>query len=194
MEIFESLLVGLSSGVISALLTWSVAQRRISIENITQERKKWRDNIREKSLKVHDAIVSGDQAKINRLRCEFRALLNPNDCKDNKIVKSLKLKVVENGTTTINLEELEERAEDFAERISHLLKHDWERAKLEAGPFPLKIKCIRCCILAMKYEPERTAPNTDSNCGERSRWRRWRGWRGCWRGARRGCAGGLRHG
>ena len=160
MEIFDYLLAGLTGlggGLISALFTWSVAQRRISIENITQERKKWRDGIREKSLRVRDAIVSGNQEDINRLRCEFRALLNPNDCNDNEIVESLRLEVGENGTPT----DLEKRAEEFAELISHLLKHDWERAKVEAGPFLLKMRCTRCCCLKRLYRPKRTVPNTE---------------------------------
>ena len=160
MEIFGSLLAGLGGGLISAWFTWLVAQRRISIENITQERKKWRDGIREKSLRVRDAIVSGNQEDINRLRCEFRALLNPNDCNDNEIVESLRLEVGENGTPT-DLENRVNRAEEFAVLISHLLKHDWERAKVEAGPFPLKMRCTRCCCLKMLYRPERTAPNTE---------------------------------
>jgi hypothetical protein len=42
-----------------------------------------------------------------------------------------------------------------AERIALLLKHDWERVKLEAGPFVMKVKRVRRWIGAILYKPDR---------------------------------------
>lgn len=109
---------------LTAFVTWLIAQRQILAKHVTAERAEWRKNVRARALEVHDSILCGDDDKIRRLRSEFRALLNPFDCQDQAILNCMTL----NGSR-------EQLAEEFAERISLLLKHDWERAKLEAGFF-----------------------------------------------------------
>ena len=111
--------------LLTVLVTWSVAQRRIAAEHVTRERAKWRHKIRVQALKVHDAILCGEAATVGRLQSEFRALLNPFDPHDQAILKCIA--VVE------SYEERKMKADEFSRRISLLLKHDWERAKLEAG-------------------------------------------------------------
>lgn len=113
--------------VATALVTWSIAQRRIVVEQVTAERKRWRNKIRAKASKVHNAILADSRKRTLRLRGEFRALLNPYDNDDKSI-----LKCIEAGGSD---ECRRRRAEEFEERISYLLKHDWDRAKLEAGFF-----------------------------------------------------------
>ena len=112
---------------ITAFVTWLIAQRQISAKHVTAERAKWRDKIRTQALEAHDAILGGDAAKVGRLQSEFRALLNPFDCHDQAILDCM--------TVDKSCQEREKRADEFARRISLLLKHDWERAKLEAGFF-----------------------------------------------------------
>lgn len=114
--------------VTTALVTWLIAQRRIVAEHVTAERAKWRKNIRRQALLVHDAILSGDAVAVGRLQSEFRALLNPFDCHDQAILRCM---TVETNSSP----EQQKRVDEFATRISLLLKHDWERAKLEAGFF-----------------------------------------------------------
>ena len=113
--------------VITAFVTWLIAQRQILAQHVTAERAKWRKNVRAQALKVHDAILCGDADKLRRLQSEFRALLNPFDCQDQAILDCM--------TVDESSKKRPERAEKFARRISLLLKHDWERAKLEAGFF-----------------------------------------------------------
>ena len=113
--------------VITALVTWLIAQRQIVAKHVTAERAKWRRRIRVQALEAHDAILCGDEAAVGRLRSEFRALLNPFDCHDQAILACM---TVDNSS-----QEREKRADEFDRRISLLLKHDWERAKLEAGFF-----------------------------------------------------------
>ena len=100
--------------------------RNISIKNVTQERAKWRKQIREKSSHVTRAIISRDRNKLNQLRYEFTTLLNPNDDDDNNILNIVSLR--EQDYQEANAEA---NAEEFSIRIAFLLKHDWERAKLE---------------------------------------------------------------
>ena len=64
---------------ISSLVSSLIAQRKISIENITQERKKWREQIRTKTLLLHKAVIDDDKVKMSELRTELSLLLNPND-------------------------------------------------------------------------------------------------------------------
>jgi hypothetical protein len=140
----------LTSSVIAAIVAAAVAvwttQKRISIENITQDRRAWREKIRKKALMVHDALIARDEQVLNRLRSEFRALLNPRDPDDNEIISCIK---------PPNEKKEFEHADEFAERVSLLLKHDWERVKLEAGPLIMRVKCVRDQIKKLIYEPER---------------------------------------
>ena len=122
-------LIALTGVVVTALVTWLIAERRIVTEHITSERATWRDRIRQKALEVHDAFVEGatSGAALVRLRMEFRALLNPVDDDDRAILRCI---------ATVASDKCEKcRAEEFATRVALLLKHDWDRAKLEAG-FP----------------------------------------------------------
>lgn len=134
------------AAIVAAIVAAWTAQRKISIENITQDRRAWREKVRGKALDVHDSLASRNQESLDRLRAEFRAILNPTDDDDKAIISCISLP-----------EEGKEigRAEEFAERIALLLKHDWERVKLEAGPFVMRVKRVRELIGAILYEPDR---------------------------------------
>lgn len=118
----------LTSAVIAALVAAYVSLRslwlKIAIENITKERTKWRDNVREKSLLVHKAIIKNDITKLDELRAEFSLLLNPLDKSDMEILNTIEAS-----------KDDDEKAKEFSNRVALLLKHDWERTKLEATPF-----------------------------------------------------------
>ena len=82
----------------------------------------------------------------NKHRAEFVALLNPNDTEDREIIGCIKLP--DEGQEI-------ECADEFSERIALLLKHDWERAKLEPGSLFMRIKGIRWLLSKLIYEPTR---------------------------------------
>jgi len=63
-------LVTLIGIALTAFVTWSIAQRRIVVENVTAERTKWRKSVRARALKVHDAILSGSEVRTFRLQQE----------------------------------------------------------------------------------------------------------------------------
>jgi len=132
--------------IVSAVVAVWISQRRISIENITQDRRAWREKIRKNALLVHDALITRDKKLLDRHRAEFVALLNPNDDEDKKIVCCI--------SSPDKGQEIE-RAKEFSKRIALLLKHDWERAKLEAGPLCMRIKCTRRCFSKCIYKPDR---------------------------------------
>ena len=123
-------LITLMGVVATAFVTWLIAQRRLVGEHVTAERTKWREKIREKASKVHDAIVSGNTDDASKLQNEFRALLNPFDQYDQEILRRIDAKGCDDSR--------KDRARDFGRSISLLLKHDWERAKLEAGFSPAR--------------------------------------------------------
>lgn len=134
------------AAIVAGLVAAWTAQRKIGIENITQDRRSWREKVRGKSLAVHDAIMSRDKKLLDKLRVEFRGILNPEDEDDVAIISCISLP--EEG------KELE-RAEECAERIALLLKHDWERVKLEAGPLVMRVKVVRDWIGKITYKPAR---------------------------------------
>lgn len=121
----------LSSSVVGGLVAGFVAlrsgERKIQIENVTQERAKWREKIRVKSAEVHQAAVENDLTKINQAHLEFSLNLNPFDQEDNDILAAI--------VALKNHDTLEEKMAEFSGRVALLLKHDWERAKHEAKPW-----------------------------------------------------------
>lgn len=121
----------LSSSVVGGLVAGFVAlrssERKIQIENVTQERAKWREKIRLKSLEVHQAAVAGNSEKLSELHLEFSHNLNPFHQQDNDILAVI--------TALKNLDTLDINLPEFTDRVALLLKHDWERAKYEAKPW-----------------------------------------------------------
>ena len=122
MPVWLQVLLPVATVAATALLTWHLAQRRIAIENITQELAKWRANIRRIALDAHNAMVDGKADKVERVRNELSALLNPYDREDRKLLACL------GGACPCD----RKIRDEFALRVALLLKHDWERAKWEA--------------------------------------------------------------
>ncbi len=127
MDKLEIALITWSGVAITALVTWSIAQRRIAAQHVIAERARWREEIRVKAAEAHDAILRRDAATVNRLKIEFSALLNPFDRRDRELLAGIKVE----GSH----EDGQEHACKFAQMISLLLKHDWDRAKLETSVF-----------------------------------------------------------
>ncbi|KQV12947.1 hypothetical protein ASC74_07510 [Pseudomonas sp. Root329] len=141
------LTVILGSSVISAFVAIFFAsrdsERKISIENITMERTKWRDKVRALSLSTVEAISSGDKVQILALRAELSLRLNPNDEFDNYIV-GLVCVVPENQRSAAT--------EKFTASVAQVLKHDWDRSKLEASSIFGRLKLTRSVLKKAFYE------------------------------------------
>jgi hypothetical protein len=130
----------------AALVAEKNSERKILVENITQERAKWREKIRTKSIEVYKAAMKGDQVWLAELKLTFATSLNPCDKEDGFI-----LDVIERLKDEKNRDPI---LEEFSDRISLLLKHDWQRAKKEAEPGNLievqrltlqELRCWRIC-------------------------------------------------
>jgi len=120
------------AALVSGLVTLRNSERKIQIENITQERAKWREKIRSHALLVHKAAYSNDATALSELHLTFSHLLNPFDPEDTAILDAIRrLSGIQNP---------ELRLPEFTKRIAYLLKHDWERAKYEAKPWFFKCK------------------------------------------------------
>jgi hypothetical protein len=126
------------AAIVSALISWWNGERKIAIENITKERAKWRDKIRELTIESVEALQNSDNAKLVIIKSAFKLNLNPKDKEDQAIVNLINLNETLNGS----------EIEELTTRISLLLKHDWERAKRESKPFVLRWKRVK----RLKYE------------------------------------------
>ncbi|MDD3294835.1 MAG: hypothetical protein PHG20_09145 [Geobacteraceae bacterium] len=115
------------AGLIAALVSLRTSERKISIENITQERAKWRTTMRETTDLLVQTVKSKETENLYNLRIKLALNLNPFDPEDNNILTN-----VEQLIQSIESEAL---LFEITERISLLLKHDWERAKFEAQPW-----------------------------------------------------------
>jgi hypothetical protein len=124
-------LIGLS---LSAFVALRTNDRQIQIENITKERAKWRDKIRKMSIQAHQAWASGNTEKIKEIRLNFTLNLNPFHGEDAAILESI-------DKLSGKKDDLE--IEEFSDRVSLLLKHDWERAKFEAKSWNARFFCCQ---------------------------------------------------
>lgn len=110
-------------GVLGAAVTWLIAQRSLRAENVVQERTKWRERMRELGL----AVAARKSAE--RLSWVSLALsVNPNEPDDVRMVR-----LSRKGKSLSKPELLE-----LIGRLSLLLKHDWERAKIETSWWPFR--------------------------------------------------------
>jgi hypothetical protein len=116
-----------SSSVIAAIVAGLVSlrtnARNIKVANVTGERTKWRDKVRDRALEVHKAISEGKD--LAELHSQLALILNPIDHEDREI-----LRLIEKSPA---LESREATVKEFTQRVSLLIKHDWERAKWESS-------------------------------------------------------------
>jgi hypothetical protein len=114
------------AGLVAGLVTLRTSERKIAIENITQQRQLWREKIRDLSLKIKSSYKSGNKDELNAQYVEMQLLLNPLDRDDKCILDTIWAMLEEAESAKLHIV--------LAEKLSLLLKHDWERAKLEAKP------------------------------------------------------------
>ncbi|MCR1836995.1 hypothetical protein NSA18_03585 [Pasteurella caecimuris] len=108
-------------------------------KNISEERIKWREKIRELSQEI---IISQSEPESKKLKlyCELANRLNPTDEADKNILELCK--------EILNEQPKERKIEEFINKTSLLLKDDWERCKHES-----KLRSIIfCCKYKSKYK------------------------------------------
>jgi hypothetical protein len=115
------------AGLVAALVSLRSSERKIHVENVTQERAKWRKAMRELANALIKAAREGNTRDIE-LQCAQLVLnVNPFDAEDKALVEAARKL---SGAT-----ELDGCVSELTDRMALLLKHDWERAKREAHPW-----------------------------------------------------------
>ncbi|MEO8120232.1 MAG: hypothetical protein ABI606_13065 [Rhodoferax sp.] len=115
------------AGLVAALVSLRSSERKIQVENITQERAKWRSAMRELADAIIKAAREGNMGEIERRSAQLVLNVNPFDAEDKALVVGSKRL---SGVTDLDVS-----ISEFTERMALLLKHDWERAKREAHPW-----------------------------------------------------------
>jgi hypothetical protein len=116
-------------GWIGSFLSVRKDERAIQIEQITEERTRWREKIRQLCDNiVKDLSGQRNQSEGQINRSKLVTSLNPKDPDDNEILVHYDALYSGDGTNLAL----------FTKRIALLLKHDWERVKYECTPFYCK--------------------------------------------------------
>lgn len=109
-------IVSFIAGAVGGMWAVYMFHRKIQVENILQERTKWRERIRDLSRNIAKENPNPEAI------AELEIRLNPLDEYDRAIIRDAK-----------SLLDSQDRKEAFLEQIARLLKYDWERAKNETG-------------------------------------------------------------
>lgn len=143
----KTIAIILGSSFLSAVIT-SIYNKNNNDSNnklkyITEERRKWRALIRDTVITL---ITSNDQDEKYKMCCTLQLNLNPNDKEDTMLVKCAK--------NYIGCSETEKglKEEEILKRVALLLKHDWDRIKLEANNnsiFPYKVFGVLILIVSI---------------------------------------------
>lgn len=124
MDVATILSSGVIAGIVAGFVTLRTSERNISIENITKQRQVWRDKIRSLTININSSYSKHEHATIKLYYTELQLLLNPDDDNDKDILDTVWGMQEEEFIENLDIE--------LSEKVALLLKHDWERAKLEA--------------------------------------------------------------
>lgn len=127
---------GVIAAIVSALFTKAINDKNQKLKYITEERQNWRKDIREKTEKLVTLVYSYpiNTAEIKSIKAFFVTRLNPLDDFDLSIIRSVQ-------------EISKANIDDFVLKVSCLLKHDWERVKIETRRTPKAIDLIGVLFL-----------------------------------------------
>lgn len=139
-----SLLVGIMMGLITAFVPFKINERKIAAEYIIKQRQVWRDKVRKVSQEIIEVRGTDCSHTLLSLYGEFAMLLNPIDLEDKGILDIIWDIKGDHSNTKLKVE--------LVERVTLLLKHDWERAKKEAGLGSSREKIRRIKYFRFKFK------------------------------------------
>lgn len=136
-ESVSSILAGLSfaivGGWVASFIAFRKDERSVQLNQITEERKKWRDNMRKLLTEISalyiDNKTTPSPSKVAALRATLATSINPKDVKNDGAILSHYDRLFSAASDDLSV---------FNHRIAVLLKHDWERVKWECMPLYLK--------------------------------------------------------
>lgn len=114
------------AGLVAALVSLRNSERKINVENVTQERAKWRSAMRALTDTLIKAAHERNAEEVERQCAQLALNVNPFDAEDKALVEIAKKFSCDT--------DLNSHLNEFTDRMALLLKHDWERAKREAHP------------------------------------------------------------
>ncbi len=115
----------LTTALVAVVVAYLTARASSYSKDVVEERQKWREVIRNLTVKAAELIRTGQAGtdEYKNIVSGFQLRLNPDDEDDKKIMACLwKLKN----------EPDEKGACELLERVARLLKHDWDRSVWEA--------------------------------------------------------------
>ena len=130
MSIEETVLAGANGGLLASAVTLVgtilSTRWRIAEENVTKERAKWRNSVRDL---IETAESTNNDAELRRLWVALALRMNPveDDQRDDRELVAQVKRLPELAT-----EKRTEAVDRIVALAAHILKHDWERAKWEA--------------------------------------------------------------
>lgn len=149
MDFLPEIFTGVAAALVTVWFAKSSDDKKNSLTYITDERRKWREEIRKETEKVVEIIGNIFQnsnkheetlLNLQKSIAFFETRLNPFDEEDNTILEVLRSFLpshTEQKDTSKNESEKEpdylKKLEEFQTRIALLLKHDWERSKTEVN-------------------------------------------------------------
>lgn len=129
----------LSSTVVAALVVALVSfrtnERKLHVENVTQERAKWRSAMRDLTDAIIKAARAKDCQRVTLYCVQLTLIVNPFDAEDKALTQA--------AEQLATAEDKDALVREFTDRMALLLKHDWEHAKREARPWFFRGKVPR---------------------------------------------------
>ncbi len=122
------------AAIISGVVSYLVLIRKSKLKYITEERQKWREDIREiaENIEKNTYSIKNDLTKLKvRINAYGRNNKNDDSCYYNDAHIFKIIKEIEKYDKERNYEKISEKKEILIEYLSFLLKYDWERAKAE---------------------------------------------------------------
>lgn len=125
MSLVEITATGLLAALVSAIVSKKMSDKESRLQYVTKERERWRHELRQFVAAVNEAFHSRVQRerRLKVLRAQIQVRLNPDDPLDNRILDTLNRMIQNRQEGSLSA---------FNEQMARLLKHDWERVKLEA--------------------------------------------------------------
>lgn len=147
--IFSSTLI---TAIITAIFNLLMNRKKETIENITKERKVWRDELRRIALSIQK---SNDIDELLMAVSELKVRINAYGMVRNSIFEDSHIWQLINSLESlesISIEDLRKIKRKFVNQISCILKYDWERSKAEIkGNVQTRIVIISLIISFLLY-------------------------------------------
>ena len=146
--IFTSTVV---SAIVTALFGYFSSKRQNTLKYITEERKKWRDEMRMIAEELEHSKRKNVNAKLTKIKVRINAygsMMEPDYQRDGHIWDLIR--DLEKGTES--KEVFEKKKRRLIDYISLLLKADWERSKVEVrGAFQKAVKCVLALLSVILF-------------------------------------------